>query len=303
MSRISIVIPCYNYGHYLAATLDSVIAQQDPDWEAIVVDDGSTDHTARLAGDYAAAYPGQILSLAQPNAGPGAARNRGARAASGDWLLFVDADDRLLPGALARYRRALQDHPSAALIVSGARTQRGGQLGAAREAGPVSATRVHNFAAFVRGELCPFNGGAILVERRVVARLRYPEGIRSSEDFVFFAQALSLFDCARAPGAAVALYRHSDSLRYNPSALDGARERMIELLFAADVLPDAARHYRREITANWYLVVARALYRHRRYIESVDYYRRAIRLHPRHLLRTGHLREFIAGAWHAARGR
>jgi len=298
--RISIVIPCYNYGRFLPRALESVAAQEDPDWEVVVVDDGSIDETASIARQWQQRMPDHIRCAAQANTGPGAARNRGAREATGEWLLFLDADDVLLPGALVRYRDAAAGAPAAALIAAGAQTVRDGVVADVRRAGSPSRDRVDNFLAFVRGELCPFNGGAVLVHRRVTEQLAYPEHIHTSEDFVFFAHAFSRFDCAAAPGAAVAMHRHADSLRYDPGALDSARETMIDLLFDPTVLPARAMAYRNEVEAAWCLVISRASYRSGRYSDSVHYYRRAVRLRPRNLLRTGHLGKVLASALYAA---
>lgn len=89
---VSVAIPCYNCAPWLGAALDSLLAQTRGDWEAIVVDDGSTDASAEVAAEYAA-RDGRIRLLRQPNGGVGSARNTGARAARGRWLVFLDADD------------------------------------------------------------------------------------------------------------------------------------------------------------------------------------------------------------------
>lgn len=300
MSRISVVIPCHNYGRFLAAALESVAAQGDPDWESIVVDDGSTDDTATVAEDWRAAYPANVRWFSQDNAGPGAARNRGADEATGEWILFLDADDVLLPGALARYRQTFAGTRRASIIVAGAQTRRDGVVVDTRRAAAADVDRIRNFAAFVRGDLCPFNGGAVMIRRNVMDRLAYPEAISTSEDFVFFAQAFSLFDCASAREPAVAMHRHPGSLRYNRDALNSAREVMIDLLFDPQILPERAMEFRNEVESTWYLVVSRAFYLHGQYDEAVRYYRRAIRLHPRNVARSSYLGKFLLSAWRAA---
>ena len=85
--RASIIIPVYNAEKTLAACLSICLAQDYPDYEVIVVDDGSTDDSAALAADCTG-----VTSHRQPNAGPAAARNTGARLASGDFLVYTDAD-------------------------------------------------------------------------------------------------------------------------------------------------------------------------------------------------------------------
>jgi GT2 family glycosyltransferase len=99
MVRFSVIIPAYNSAATLARAIDSVCAQTHPAHEIIVVDDGSTDATAAVARTYGEA----VRLLQQPNAGVAAARNAGARAASGDWLAFLDADDWYAPDRLQRH--------------------------------------------------------------------------------------------------------------------------------------------------------------------------------------------------------
>lgn len=93
---VSVVIPCYNAAPYIAATIRSVLAQDRPGMEIIVVDDGSSDGSLELVR---AQFP-QVRALSQANAGVAAARNHGLREARGAWVAFVDADDIWLPGKL-----------------------------------------------------------------------------------------------------------------------------------------------------------------------------------------------------------
>ncbi len=98
--KLSIIIPAYNMEDYLSKCLDSVIYPELRDYEIIVVNDGSTDHTASIASDYVRRLPSLIRLISTPNGGLGHARNVGLDNASGDYLLFLDSDDSLSPGAL-----------------------------------------------------------------------------------------------------------------------------------------------------------------------------------------------------------
>ena len=92
---VSVVIPSYNHARYLGAAVESVMAQTVRDVEIVIVDDGSTDDTREVA----ARYP-QAKYIYQPNQGLSAARNTGIKHSSGRFLVFLDADDLLLPHAL-----------------------------------------------------------------------------------------------------------------------------------------------------------------------------------------------------------
>ncbi len=101
--EVAVVIPHFNHGAFIGEAVASALAQQGPP-RVIVVDDGSTDPAAEAA---LAALPPQVEVIRQANAGQASARNAGARASTEPLLLFLDADDRLTPGALERLRSAL----------------------------------------------------------------------------------------------------------------------------------------------------------------------------------------------------
>ena len=106
---ISVVIPCYNQGHYLPEALKSA-GSATHRVETIVVDDGSTDDTPRVA----ARYP-EVRYVRQDNRGLAAARNRGLAESTGDLIVFLDADDRLLPGGIDIGVRAITSTPGCAM--------------------------------------------------------------------------------------------------------------------------------------------------------------------------------------------
>ncbi len=107
---VSVIIPCYNHAQFLGEAIDSVLRQTYSPVELIVVDDGSTDHFAQII----AAYP-TIRHLRQDNLGVARARNMGLSHSLGAYLIFLDADDRLLPGAIDTGVRALAARTECAL--------------------------------------------------------------------------------------------------------------------------------------------------------------------------------------------
>lgn len=102
--QISVVVPAYNSAPWLPGCLDSILAQTHEMLEVIVVDDGSSDDTWQILQEYAA-KDSRILPIHQKNGGVTAARLRGVRAATGQWIGFVDGDDVLEPEMYARLLR------------------------------------------------------------------------------------------------------------------------------------------------------------------------------------------------------
>src|SRR5919112_3279382 len=107
---VSVVIPCYNQAHFVGEAIESVLAQSYPHFEIVVIDDGSTDTTSEVAGR----YPG-VRCVRQDNQGLSAARNSGLRHSEGEYVVFLDADDRLLPEALEAGLECLKSHPECAI--------------------------------------------------------------------------------------------------------------------------------------------------------------------------------------------
>ncbi len=116
-SLVTAVIPTFNYAHYIESAIDSVLAQTYPNIELIVVDDGSTDHTAEIVRDYGR----RLRYIYQENGGIGAARNTGVRAANGDYLAFLDADDHWEPEKTEWQLAVLQQQPSLDIVYGHAR--------------------------------------------------------------------------------------------------------------------------------------------------------------------------------------
>ena len=109
--KLSIVIPCFNQARFIGEAAKSACRQTWPSIDVIVVDDGSTDGSGAIAAE----HPG-VRVLWQANRGLAAARNAGLAAATGDIVIFLDADDRLLPDAARHAVDAFTAHPTAGMV-------------------------------------------------------------------------------------------------------------------------------------------------------------------------------------------
>jgi glycosyltransferase involved in cell wall biosynthesis len=154
---VSVVIPCWNQAHYLGEAIESVLGQRYPRLELVVVDDGSDDNSYESA----CRYPG-VRVLRQSNKGVAVARNRGLGETEGELVVFLDADDRLLPEALEVGVRELSARPEAAFAAGMSRDiDRDGRV--VRDVRQPLVTRDHYLKLL---EECFIWSGSSLVYRR-----------------------------------------------------------------------------------------------------------------------------------------
>jgi glycosyltransferase involved in cell wall biosynthesis len=116
---VSVIIPTFNRSAYLREAIESVLCQTHPTLELIVVDDGSTDDTGQIVQSYL--QDPRVKYVYQANHGRSAARNHGASLARGDWLGFLDSDDRYLPSALEAHLKILSECPHVGMTIGGYR--------------------------------------------------------------------------------------------------------------------------------------------------------------------------------------
>ena len=112
---VSVVMPAYNARPFIEEAIRSVLNQDYPNIELVVVDDGSRDGTPEAAEQFDV----RVKVLRQRNAGPAAARNRGIAAAGGDFIAFLDADDVWFPGKVSMQVQYLQGHPDVGVVFGG----------------------------------------------------------------------------------------------------------------------------------------------------------------------------------------
>jgi glycosyltransferase involved in cell wall biosynthesis len=173
--RVSAVIPCYNYGRYLARAIDSILAQTYPVSEIIVVDDGSTDNTREVALSYA----DRVRYIFQQNRGPSAARNRGIRAASGEWIAILDADDWWMPEKTELQLATARSEPKVVLVYCNAWAVMpdGAQS-------PWESADPRNLWPWLRRTNCVSNGSVAMIRRDVLLESGgFDESVTGCEDW------------------------------------------------------------------------------------------------------------------------
>jgi len=178
---VSVVIPAYNAGTYIAETLDSVFAQRFRDFEVIVVNDGSPDTPVLEAA--IAPYRDRLQYVVQQNGGPSAARNTAIRRARGSLVAFLDGDDKWLPDCLADQVGRANEQPSAVVFHGDAEI-----IGNARFEGATLRQLNHSeghvdFLGLI-DERCVITTSCSMVRRDVLLDVgMFDESLRRSEDF------------------------------------------------------------------------------------------------------------------------
>ncbi len=288
---ISVIIPTCNYAHLLPRALDSVLMQQAADIELIVVDDGSTDDSSSVLEDYAARYP-RLQVIRQANAGAAAARNRGIRLAHGPYALLLDADDELLPAALATLRTVLASNPAVGMV-----------LGAQISVYPDGRERLRMPAAvpkvspqqlakhYLLDKRISISHSCSLFRRDLLLQRPYPENLRGGEDVAVFAYLLVSAPVAVTQEALARIHKHADSLRHNREDDEQRAFAMVSAVFAG--LPAECQSLRKRYQAQRYLSMFGTALRAGDRATARRCYRCAFRLSPWQALCGRHLRKAV----------
>ena len=209
---VSVIVPCYNQGHFLGAALDSVRVQ-DPYAEIVVVDDGSTDNTRQVA----ASRPG-VRYVPQANRGLAGARNRGLEESSGTYIIFLDADDCLLPGGIPAGVTALAARSDCAMAYG--RCVMMGPDGSHWPTPGQPLTLSAHYAAFLRSNLIWMPAAAIFRREALERAGGFAAGFDAAADYDLYLR-IARDGRVHDHGTLVAAYRQ------HGSSMSGSASRML----------------------------------------------------------------------------
>lgn len=218
--KISVVIPAYNAAHFLPRSLNSVYAQTLAPHEVIVVDNGSTDDSGKVASSFGAT----VIRLETP--GLAAARNAGIRHATGEWIALLDADDWWAPEKLARQVSAILPH--VVLVYTGIRLC--DDKGTRSERTAVSPDAARPILRY-SNPIAPST--ALLRRDAVLAAGGFVEGSPGCEDWAMWVQLMPFGAFAAVSDPLTNYYLHPQSLSASPERmLDGLRAILEPVLLA-----------------------------------------------------------------------
>ncbi len=188
--RFSIIIPLYNKARYVAKAIDSVLSQTFPDYELVIMDDGSQDDSFNVATQ-AIEGEGQCHIHRQQNAGVSIARNSAVSLSHGDYLCFLDADDWWDPTFLEHMSGLINDYPEAGIygtnytIVN--ETKQKTRVAPVAVGDNFKRGYINYCEVYAKNLVMPLWTGAVCVPRRVYDEMKgFPEGIRLGEDFLLW---------------------------------------------------------------------------------------------------------------------
>lgn len=295
----SIVIPAYNYAHVLTRAVESVASQLSNDAEVIIINDGSTDNTDEVANGLLAVWRPklsnrhQLRYIKQENKGLSGTRNAGVNNSSGRYLVFLDADDALYEGALEKLRNYLSKKSPDLLIGAHVAISESGEK-KLHKSGGLKESKLANFLAYLNKDISISNG-ATLMHRRIFETIRYHDEIRHSEDVPVFALILATHECVVYHEPIACIYKHADSMRHDEAAAVANAFKTVDALFSSKFLPDEMKKYRNKFYSLKCLSLFRILYSSGAHAESRKFYKDAIRMYPRHILKWAYLSKLMRG--------
>ena len=190
MPLVSVIIPAYNASEYLEQCLDSITMQSLDDFEVIIVDDGSTDHTASIAHNYER-IDDRFRLIRRENGGVSKARNIGIDNSKGKFITFVDADDALHPKALAAMYAALRDYEAQVCVSAFTRFKKDWRTNGVKVPNHPGKPEIYNYEEAIQTALYQkrlFNSPwGVMIERRLFEDgRRFREGIRYEDLDAFY---------------------------------------------------------------------------------------------------------------------
>ena len=185
---ISVIVPCYNQGHFLDETLNSILNQNYSNWECIIVNDGSPDNTESISQDWVA-KDNRFKYVKKQNGGLSSARNKGLEIAKGDFVQFLDSDDLISSNKFQKSIEAIQKENSEVIITNFIRFKK--NLNQLKRAFCKLEEQIFTYESILlqwdRQFSIPIHCG--FFKREIIQNIRFNEKLKAKEDWMFWIQA------------------------------------------------------------------------------------------------------------------
>ena len=283
--EISVIIPAYNQADYVSQAIQSVLSQTNPNYELVVVNDGSTDETPQILSQF---QDPRIRVISQPNRGLAAARNAGIRESSAPLIALLDSDDYFLPDKLAIQSEYLLQHPEIGMV--------GGGIQIVNHAGEILKQIINKPDGLdLQGLLFanPFVPSSIMIRRQWFDRVgTFDENLRACEDWDMWLRigyAGCLFAWVDYP--VVAYRQHQGQMTREPERMRKAIITMLDKFFQQPDISENIYNLKDEVYAIGYLHSAAYAYHANQFSNGQNYLREAFHYCPS--LRNQHYRRVV----------
>ncbi len=239
-AKVSVIVPVYNTECYLKECLDSLVHQTLQEIQIVIIDDGSTDSSPAIIGEYAAKYPEKILAIRQENGGQGKARNAAFACCTGEYIGFLDSDDYAKPDMFEKmYARAARENLDCAACGYASFVMEGGQMRVLDpyHGSPICKETKDMFLGMYASSCLHLIRRSILNNNQI----RYTEG-RIYEDTAFFAKLIPYLSSIGYVKEAMVMRR----MRRNSTITTISKDRVLQML---DVMDDINNFFDRNTLA------------------------------------------------------
>ena len=288
--NLSVVIPTYNYGKFIGLTINSVINQQLSVKEIIVIDDGSTDNTKQIVKKLIKNNKSHVIKYYfQNNKGVSAARNFGYTKTTGDYIIFLDADDKMCPDAFTIIKKSIDLNENYDMYIFGYRSISIKGASKLRIPKPLCNENLINVYTLLQGDMVGIRPSTTVLRSHVLRNLKFNEHVHIGEDILFFAHVLNRYKCISIKSIITDMPRHEGSLRDNyllsmRSGIYGINE-----LFEELPVTKLSKYYKREMLIRRYLQMGRHAYLSRNFLQAKNNYLAAFKIKPFCLFSKKHL--------------
>ena len=298
LKKLSIIIPAYNYAHTLSRAVESVTSQLDEASELIVINDGSTDNTLAVLNRLNEKYAEKLTFFHKENGGLASTRNFGIAKASGEYLVFLDADDALCPDAISHIQKHISQNPAIKFLVGGhySVASNGKQKLHSPDAMPDNA--YNKLQAYLIDKTISISNGACVMHRSIFNQYQYPEHFRNSEDISMFAYALANFSCSSIDYPLASIYKHDDSLRHNATYAENVGLQLVDEVFHPSRISADLQALKTPFFAQRLLSLSRVCHENKRHLQCTQFFMQAFKANWRVIFKWSYLKKFIISFSH-----
>lgn len=237
---ISIVITIFNYQRYLPRLVDSLTIQESQNYEVIFVNDGSTDDTEGWLETYKSHFVFANKIIHQQNQGKTSAARAGIEASTGAYVLLLDADDTLLPEAINRFSREIEEDKEAEVFFANHSSQKGDNNEHVKCSNNpnLSTNNKLNLKKFLIDKVYSFATGSYVFKKELATRFFYPDNLDIAEDIPFEAHLLANCKCKIIDSVVLKIHKHNDSRRHNVSVYLQQHMDLVNAVFDIRKMPE-----------------------------------------------------------------